>query len=101
MHCHRNSLHPGGETLAGGISPLFRLAVGGGNRSVASSEFGNDLPDIVGKIDILRETLDDVVAFRERCAAFEDEMLAYLRLKQPLQSPHNPDILLEQISWPG
>jgi len=74
-------LHPGGETLAGGISPLFRLAVGGRNRWVAGSKFGNDAPNIVGKIDVLREALNDVVAFGERRAAFEDKMLTHLRLE--------------------
>jgi len=47
----------------------------------------SEFADIVGQIDIFREPADGVVGFRERCAAFKDEVVTERRSIKCLQRP--------------
>jgi len=46
-----------------------------------------EFADIVGQVDIFRKSADGVVGFRERCAAFEDEVVTERRPVKGLKCP--------------
>src|SRR5216684_7251697 len=57
--------HPLGQFCTSGFGPFVGLAVCSRNWRVAHCKLGDDLANIVGEIDVFRETLNNVVALRK------------------------------------
>ena len=62
---------------------------------------GDERPHVVGQVDILGKATDGLVCLGKGRAALEDERCADGRVEQCLESPDNPDILLQKIGRPA
>ena len=90
------------KPVANRAGPLLLLTSVGRKRfRPIADQIWNQLPDVVGQVDVLGEPADRGISLGERGAALKDQMLADRRAEECGERPDNPDVLFEQVSRPA
>jgi hypothetical protein len=67
-------LDPVRQAMSNGLRPFIGLAAAGGEIAAVADQVRDELSDVIGKVDILGEAVDDLVDLRQGRAALESQV---------------------------
>ena len=87
------------ETCADDLGPALLLTARGGKCFVSgiANQVWGDGSDVVGDVDVFRESADRSPYLGQRRAALEHQVLCERSLEQDAEGYHDPDVLLDDI----